>query len=119
MNVAKVALIIILLLLMIVIFFALTGLDVRNPMPAVERIIAWLGRFNRTVNVRIRAFFYRIRIRLIGGGSAPSIPAPGPGIDRAGRPLERLGEALGNLFQGFFGGMRDNSQEELVEPINP
>jgi len=119
MNLAKVALILILLLLMIVIFFALTGLDIRNPMPAVERIIVWMGEFNRAVNIRIRAFFYRIRIRLFGGGSAPSMPAPGPGMDRAARPLERFGEAIGNLFRGFFGGMRDNSQEEIVEPINP
>ncbi len=48
MNVAKVALTLIFLLLMIIIFFALTGLDVNHPMAAVERIIAWSARLNRT-----------------------------------------------------------------------
>jgi Na+/H+ antiporter NhaC len=61
MNVAKVAIVIILLILMIVVFFALTGLNVRNPMPAVERIIAWLGRVNRSINTYLQGVFYRIR----------------------------------------------------------
>ena len=62
MNVAKVALTLIFLLLMILIFFALTGLDVNHPMVAVERIIAWGGRLNRTVNLMLRELFLSIRI---------------------------------------------------------
>ncbi len=62
MNVAKVAITLIFLLLMILIFFALTGLDVNHPMAAVERIIAWGGRLNRTVNLMLRELFLSIRI---------------------------------------------------------
>ena len=61
MNIAKVALILIFLLLLIVIFFALTGLDVNNPMPAVERILAWVIRLNRTLNVMMRNFILSIQ----------------------------------------------------------
>lgn len=61
MNVAKVALILILLLLLIIILFALTGLDVKNPMVAVERIVAWTVRFNRTANQVMREFFFSVR----------------------------------------------------------
>lgn len=61
MNVAKVVLILILLLLLIIIFFALTGLDVNNPMAAVERAVAWLVWFNRTANQVLREFFLSIR----------------------------------------------------------
>jgi len=66
MNVAKVALTLIFLLLMILIFFALTGLDVNHPMVAVERIIAWSGRLNRTVNLMLRELFQSIQIWLQG-----------------------------------------------------
>jgi hypothetical protein len=66
MNVAKVALTLIFLLLMILIFFALTGLDVNHPMVALERIIAWAGRLNRTVNLMLRELFLSIQIWLQG-----------------------------------------------------
>lgn len=62
MNIAKAVLIMIFLALLIIIFFALTGLDVNHPMAAVERIIAWMGRLNRTINLMIREFFLSIRI---------------------------------------------------------
>jgi len=62
MNIAKAILIMIFLALLIIIFFALTGLDVNHPMAAVERIIAWMGRLNRTINLMIREFFLSIRI---------------------------------------------------------
>ncbi len=61
MNVAKVALILIFLLLMVIVFFALTGLDVNNPMPAIERILAWVVRLNRTLNVMMRDFIISIQ----------------------------------------------------------
>ncbi len=61
MNVAKVALILILLALLIIIFFALTGLDIDHPMAAVERIIAWSIRLNRTINMMIRELFLSIQ----------------------------------------------------------
>lgn len=61
MNVAKIALILIFLLLLVVIFFALTGLDVNNPMPAIERILAWVVRLNRTLNVMMRNFMLSIQ----------------------------------------------------------
>ena len=60
MNVAKVALILILLLLMVVIFFALTGMDVRNPMAAIERIIGWTIELNRSLNRMMREFMFSI-----------------------------------------------------------
>ena len=66
MNVAKVTIILIFLLLLIVIFFALTGLDVNHPMAAVERIIAWAGRLNRTVNQMLQELFQSIRTWLLG-----------------------------------------------------
>jgi len=66
MNVAKVALTLIFLLLMILIFFALTGLDVSQPMVALERIIAWAGRLNRTVNLMLRELFLSIQIWIQG-----------------------------------------------------
>ena len=66
MNVAKVALTLIFLLLMILIFFALTGLDVNHPMAAIESIIAWSGRLNRTVNLMLRELFLSIQIWLQG-----------------------------------------------------
>ncbi len=62
MNVAKVALILIFLLLLILIFFALTGLDVNHPMAALERIVAWSARLNRTVTQMLRGLFLPIRI---------------------------------------------------------
>jgi hypothetical protein len=61
MNVAKIALILIFLLLLVVIFFALTGLDVNNPMPAIERMLAWVVRLNRTLNVMMRNFMLSIQ----------------------------------------------------------
>jgi hypothetical protein len=61
MNVAKVALTLILLALLIIIFFALTGLDIDHPMAAVERIIAWSIRLNRTINMMIRELFLSIQ----------------------------------------------------------
>jgi len=66
MNVAKAALTLIFLLLMILIFFALTGLDVSQPMVALERIIAWAGRLNRTVNLMLRELFLSIQIWIQG-----------------------------------------------------
>ena len=67
MNVAKVALILIVLLLMVVIFFALTGMDVRNPMVAVERIIGWTIELNRTLNRLMREFLISVRTTLREG----------------------------------------------------
>ncbi len=61
MNVAKAALILILLALLIIIFFALTGLDIDHPMAAVERIVAWSIRLNRSINMMIREIFFSIQ----------------------------------------------------------
>ncbi len=61
MNVAKVALILIFVLLLVVIMFALTGLDVNNPMPTIERILAWAVRMNRTLNMLMRDFILSIQ----------------------------------------------------------
>ena len=61
MNIAKVALILIFLLLLVVIFFALTGLDVNNPMPSIERVLAWAVRMNRTLNMMMRNFILSIQ----------------------------------------------------------
>ena len=61
MNVAKVALILIFVLMLVVIMFALTGLDVNNPMPTIERILAWAVRMNRTLNMLMRDFILSIQ----------------------------------------------------------
>jgi len=61
MNVAKVALILIFLLLLVVIFFAMTGMDVNNPMAAVERIIGWTVELNRALNRMMRELLFSIR----------------------------------------------------------
>ena len=119
MDFAKIALFLIMTLLAIVIFFALTGLDVRNPMPAVERILRWVADLNRTINARIQAFFYRIRTRFFGGAAVPGNPGPSPGIDHAAYPLERLGEAPGNLFQGFLTAWGITLRKNLSSPSTP
>jgi len=117
MNTAKVALYLIMTLLAVVIFFALTGMDVRDPMPAVARIIDWSIQLNQRVNARVQGFFSRIRIKIFGGGD--STFTPNQPAEPGNRPLARLGRAINNLFGNLFGGLRDNSQEEFVEPINP
>jgi len=61
MNVAKVVLILIVLLLLVVVFFAMTGMDVNNPMIAIERIIGWTIELNRTLNRMMREFMFSIR----------------------------------------------------------
>jgi hypothetical protein len=64
MNVAKAVLIIIFLLLMIIIFFALTGLDVRNPMPTVVRVLDWLVQLNRTLSRMVKEFLFSVRMSI-------------------------------------------------------
>ena len=61
MNVAKVVLILIFLVLLVIIFFALTGLNVNNPMDALERILAWTIELNRSLNRMMREFMFSIR----------------------------------------------------------
>ena len=61
MNVAKVVLILIFLVLLVIIFFALTGLDVNNPMGALERTLAWTIELNRSLNRMMREFMFSIR----------------------------------------------------------
>jgi hypothetical protein len=61
MNAAKVVLILILLLLLVIIFFALTGMDARNPMPAIEQILKWLVELNRTLSRMLMDFLFSIR----------------------------------------------------------
>ena len=64
MNVAKVALILIFLLLAVIIFFALTGMDVRNPMPAVVRILDWVVQLNRTLSRILQEFLFSVRMSI-------------------------------------------------------
>lgn len=64
MNVAKAALFIIMTLLAIIIFFSLTGLDVKDPMPAVIRIIDWTAELNRTANRIIQEIVLSIQTRI-------------------------------------------------------
>lgn len=116
MNTAKAALYIIMTLLAVVIFFALTGMNVRDPMPAVARIIDWSVRLNQTVSARIQGFFTRLRISIFGSSSASAPPVGGG--DRAARPLQGIGQAIGNFFNKLFSGFRNNTRQEFVEPIN-
>jgi hypothetical protein len=67
MNISKWALIIIFFALAVLIFFTLTGLNIKNPVPAVERMLAWLAQLNRTINLQMRIFYQSIRTRLNEG----------------------------------------------------
>lgn len=67
MNLSKWALIIIFLALLILVFFTLTGLNIKNPVPAVERGLAGLARLNRAINLQMRTFYQSIRIRINEG----------------------------------------------------
>ena len=64
MNAAKVVLILIFLLLLVIIFFALTGMDVRNPMPAVVRILDWVVQLNRTLSRMLQEFIFSVRMSI-------------------------------------------------------
>jgi hypothetical protein len=64
MNAAKVILILVFLLLLIIIFFALTGLDVRNPMPTVVRILDWVVQLNRTLSKMLQDFLFSVRMSI-------------------------------------------------------
>jgi hypothetical protein len=116
MNTAKAALYIIMTLLAVVIFFALTGMNVRDPMPAVARMIDWSVRLNQTVSARIQGFFTRIRVRIFGS-SAPNLPQA-QSSGQVISPLQRLGRAIGNFFRNLFSGIQEGPREELVDPLD-
>ncbi len=61
MNTSKVILIIIFVMLLILIFFALTGIDVRNPEQAALTLIDKLAQLNRSLNRMVRNLIYNIR----------------------------------------------------------
>jgi len=116
MNTAKIAIYLIMTLLAVVIFFALTGMNVRDPMPAVARIIDWSVNLNRTVSARVQTFFAQIRLKLLGRTTLDLPQNQGRG--GVARPLERLGRAIANFFNRLFSGLREGPREEFVDPIN-
>jgi len=61
MNTSKVILIIIFVMLLILIFFALTGIDVRNPEQAALTIIDKLAQLNRALNRMVRNLIFNIQ----------------------------------------------------------
>ena len=61
MNISKAILIIFLVLFLILIFFALTGIDVRNPEQAALQLIDKLGQLNRALNRMVSNLIYNIR----------------------------------------------------------
>jgi len=61
MNVSKAILIIVFVMLLILIFFALTGIDVRNPEQAAIKLIDKLGQLNRALNRMVRNLIFNIR----------------------------------------------------------
>lgn len=61
-NPAKTALLLILLIFIIVTFFALTGIDVRQPEKAANTLAAKVIRLNRAINQALRNFFWSIRV---------------------------------------------------------
>ena len=67
MNLSKWILIIIFFTLVVFIFFYITGLNIKNPVPAVERMLAGLARLNQTINYHMRTFYQSIRTRLNEG----------------------------------------------------
>jgi hypothetical protein len=116
MNTAKIAVYLIMTLLAVVIFFALTGMNLRDPMPAVTRIIDWSVNLNRTLTVRVQTFFARVRVRLFGG-TAMDLPDQ-PARNQGESPLQRLGQAIGRFFRRLFGNLQQGPREEFVDPIN-
>ncbi len=117
MNIAKIALMIIMTLLVIVIFFALTGMNVKDPMPAVERIIAWTARLNRSVNARLGGFFSKVRSFILGADR--DLNVPNVETEGATRPLQNFGRSIGNFFDRIFNRMRENAEPDIIEPITP
>ena len=61
MNTSKVILIIIFVMFLILIFFAITGIDVRNPEQAALTLIDKLAQLNRSLNRMVRNLIYSIR----------------------------------------------------------
>lgn len=61
MNISKAILIIFFVLFLILIFFALTGIDVRNPEQAALQLIDKLGQLNRALNRMVSNLIYNIR----------------------------------------------------------
>jgi len=61
MNTSKVILIIIFVMFLILIFFAITGIDVRNPEQAALTLIDKLTQLNRSLNRMVRNLVYSIR----------------------------------------------------------
>lgn len=65
-NISKVILILVFVMLLIVIFFALTGINVRQPEQAMYIMIDKLGRLNRTINQMFRELLWSIRTTVTG-----------------------------------------------------
>jgi cell shape-determining protein MreC len=63
-NPAKTILLIILLLIIILVFFALTGIDLRQPEKAAYTLVDKVLELNRAINRAVRQFFYSIRLKL-------------------------------------------------------
>ena len=56
MDVAKILLWAIFIILAVIIFFALTGIDPRQPMPGVYRLLGQLGTLGQSINNMFRNF---------------------------------------------------------------
>jgi hypothetical protein len=63
-NPAKTILLIILLLLIILVFFALTGINLRQPEQAAYTLVDKVIELNRAINRAMRQFFYSIRLKV-------------------------------------------------------
>lgn len=50
MDVAKILLWAILIVLAAIIFFTLTGIDPRQPMPGIQRLLGQVGNFGQSIN---------------------------------------------------------------------
>lgn len=61
MNISKAILIILFVLILILIFFALTGIDVRQPEQAAIKLIDKLAQLNRSLNRMVRNLIFNIR----------------------------------------------------------
>ena len=60
-NLAKTILILIFLMLVVIIFFAMTGIDVREPEQAMYKLIDKLGQLNRSINRMVNNLIFSIR----------------------------------------------------------
>ena len=60
-NPSKTILLLMLLLMIVIVFFALTGIDVRQPEQSALKLVEKVTQLNRTINLWVRQLIFSIR----------------------------------------------------------